>query len=433
MCFLDADSSPIQDAACEKLVVVGQGYVGLPIALRAAERGYHVIGFEVNEDRVRLLREAHSFIEDVTDRALLEVIDGGRYLPSSDPGACSGFDVAVITVPTPLVEGAPDLSAVRDASSMLSRFLRPGALVILESTSYPGTTEEVVSPTLEEGSGLEVGVDFHVGFSPERIDPGNHAYPFWKIPKVVSGVDPVSLKAVDVFYSRLVDKTVPVSSPKAAELTKLLENTFRHVNIALVNELAMAAFDLGIDIWEVIDAASTKPFGFMPFTPGAGVGGHCLPIDPTYLSWRMMRTLGKSFRFVELANDINDHMPQYVAQRVAELLNRSSKAVNGSKVLLLGLSYKANTSDHRESPSKRVALELITAGARVHAADPHVGRCDVHEELRRVELTSDELRWADVVVLLTDHDAFDYDLVAKEAAHVLDTRNRVDGPTVEHL
>ena len=271
-------------------------------------------------------------------------------------------------------DGVPDLSYIESATNTLSRFLRPGATVILESTTYPGTTEELVGGLLQQGSGLLAGVDFSLGYSPERIDPGNAQWNFVNTPKVVSGIDAESLAAVQAFYETLVDEVIPVSGTREAELTKLLENTFRHVNIALVNELAMFAGNLGIDIWEAIDAASTKPFGYMRFTPGPGVGGHCLPIDPSYLSWRVKSSLGQSFRFVELANDINDHMPDYVVRRLQEALNERRQAVNGSRILLLGLTYKKNTSDARESPGIHVARRLVAMGAIVRAADPHVPR-----------------------------------------------------------
>jgi UDP-N-acetyl-D-glucosamine dehydrogenase len=304
---------------------------------------------------------------------------------------------------------------------------------VLESTTYPGTTEELVGPILEAESGLSAGTDFHLGYSPERIDPGNRDFTLVNTPKVVSGIDPASLAHVQGFYDSIVERTVAVSSPKEAELTKLLENTFRHVNIALVNELAMFAADLGIDVWEAIDAASSKPFGYMRFTPGPGVGGHCLPIDPSYLSWRVRRSLGQSFRFVELANDVNDHMPDYVARRAMLALNRQGRAVKGSRILLLGLTYKKNTSDARESPALVVADRLINLGADVRAADPHVVENDLDRRITKVEASADELAAADLVVLVTDHDSFDYDAIVSHSRAVLDTRKRIQGAGVEHL
>ena len=416
-----------------RVVIIGQGYVGLPVAMRAVEVGHDVVGLEVDEGRAKRLAAADSYVEDIPSERLRSALDSGRYLPTSDPDAVAGFDIAVITVPTPLREGTPDLSYIELSAANLGPHLRAGATVILESTTYPGTTEELVGPILEEGSGLIAGRDFFLGYSPERIDPGNETWNLVNTPKVVSGIDEASLASVKAFYDSLVDRTVPVSSPKEAELTKLLENTFRHVNIALVNELAMFASDLGIDVWEAIDAASSKPFGYMRFTPGPGVGGHCLPIDPSYLSWRVRRTLGQSFRFVELANDVNDHMPDYVVRRLVVALNRRRLAVNGSRVLLLGLSYKPNTSDARESPAAVVADRLLAMGADVRAVDPHVKGDDLDRRVERVDLTADEVKAADAVVLLTDHADFDYDLVAANARYVLDTRRRLSGPQVELL
>lgn len=422
-----------------RVVIAGQGYVGLPLAVRAAEAGHHVVGYDVDERRVKRLAVGESYVEDIPDARLRAVLDSGAYRPTIEPRDCAGFDTAVITVPTPLRDGVPDLSFIETSARMLARYLRPGTTVVLESTTYPGTTQELLGPLLEEGSGLTAGPDFRLGYSPERIDPGNTVWHLENTPKVVSGIDAASLKAVGGFYASLVETVVPVSGCKEAELTKLLENTFRHVNIALVNELAMFAHDLGIDVWEAIDAASTKPFGYMRFTPGPGVGGHCLPIDPSYLSWRVERALGRSFRFVELANDVNTHMPDYVVRRLAEGLNERRRSVNGSRVLLLGLAYKANTGDARETPSARIAQLLAQMGAEVRAADPHVvagvhaGESGALSGVPRVEATPDELAAADAVVLLADHAEFDYEAVVEHARYVLDCRRRVSGGNVEVL
>lgn len=405
-----------------KLVVVGQGYVGLPLSMRAVQVGWDVVGVDLDQARVQRLKAGDSYVEDVPDDELAAALATGRFLASAEYAPAEGFDVVVITVPTPLREGNPDLSYIEDSSRSLAPLLRPGATVILESTTYPGTTEELVAPILETGSGLKAGLDFHLGYSPERIDPGNQTWTFTTTPKVVSGVDQASLTAIKDFYDTVVDTTVPVSSPKEAELSKLLENTFRHVNIALVNELAMFANDLGIDVWEAIDAASTKPFGFMKFTPGPGVGGHCLPIDPSYLSWQVKQALGQSFRFVELANDVNDHMPDYVVRRVTATLNARRLPVNGTRLLLLGLAYKKNTGDARESPAPRVAALLAGMGADVRVADPYVDSPPPFGTAL-VEVTREELEAADLVVVLTDHDDFPYDLVEQHAGkHVLDCR-----------
>jgi nucleotide sugar dehydrogenase len=414
-------------------VVVGQGYVGLPLAVRAVEQGYTVVGFDVDGHKAKRLASGDSPVEDITDQRLQAALDTGRYRPTSDPSDLAGYDVAVISVPTPLTEGAPDLSYIEDAARTLAVHLTRGACVVLESTTYPGTTEELLLPILEQGSGLTAGTDFHLGYSPERIDPGNPTYTFENTPKVVSGIDAASLTAVRGLYDRLVERTVPVSSPREAELTKLLENTFRHVNIALVNELAMFADELGIDLWEAIDAASTKPFGYMRFTPGPGVGGHCLPIDPSYLSWRVRQSLGAAFRFVELANDVNAHMPDYVVRRLVVGLNRRKLPVNGQRVLLLGLSYKRNTGDARESPSRPIARQLVELGAEVLVADPHVHPDLVPDGVTLVDATSDLAATCAAVVVLVDHDAFDLQSLVAGAPYVLDTRHCVEGDTVEYL
>ncbi len=418
----------------KSVVVVGLGYVGLPLAMRAAEVGYRVVGYDIDEARVKSLQAGESYVEDVPSGELKQVLEGGMFRPSSEASSCAGFDVGVVATPTPLRDGLPDLSYLEDSARTLARYLRPGATVVVESTSYPGTTQEKVLPLLEEGSGLAAGRDFHLGFSPERIDPGNLTWTLVTTPKIVSGIDRASLEAIRAFYDTVVDRTVAVSSPREAELAKLVENTFRHVNIALVNELAMYAHDLDIDVWEAIDAASTKPFGFMPFTPGPGVGGHCLPIDPSYLSWRVERALGKSFRFVELADDINSHMPDYVVHRIMMSFNATGRPVNGARILLLGLAYKKNTGDARESPAVRVSQLLAAMGAQLRAADPHVVEgTAVDDMVSRVEPTPAELADADAVVLLTDHDAFDFAEIRTHAKFVFDCRRRLSGPNVESL
>ena len=414
-----------------KLVVVGQGYVGLPLALRAVEAGYEVVGFDLDVNRIKRLADGDSYVEDITDERLAAALASGRFLPTVDSEHMAGFDIAVIDVPTPLEDGNPNLSYVEAAAATLAAHLRPGSTVVLESTSYPGTTEELVVPILESGSGLIAGQDFHAGYSPERIDPGNTAWRLENTPKVVSGIDAASLEVVEAFYANIVEQTVAVSGTREAELTKLLENTFRHVNIALVNELAMFASDLDIDVWEAIDAASTKPFGYMRFTPGPGVGGHGLPIDPSYLSWKVRRSLGQPFRFVELANDVNEHMPDYVVRRLMLAFNRMGRSINGSRVLILGLAYKRNTGDAREAPGAVIARSLVALGADLRVADPHLAGDTLAFPL--VEANAEELEAADAVVLVTDHDAFDYDLVEAKARYVLDTRNRLAGPAVERL
>ncbi len=413
-----------------RIVVVGQGYVGLVVAMRASEAGFEVVGLEADEGRAASLADGRSYIEDISDEVLQAALDRG-YRPTSDPADLGGFDVAVISVPTPLQEGLPDLTFIEEAATTLAPHVRPGTLTILESTTYPGTTEELVGPILEAGSGLVAGRDFLLGYSPERIDPGNPTFGLHNTPKVVAGIDEVSADAVEAFFGAFVEHTVRVSGCGEAELAKIIENTFRHVNIALVNELAMFAHDLAIDVNEAIDAASTKPFGFMPFRPGPGVGGHCLPVDPSYLSWKVRTQLGESFRFIELANDINDHMPHYVVRRVTAALNRHRKAVNGSSLLLLGASYKPNVGDTRESPVEAIVEQLRGLGAEVVVVDPHVGAARYAGAPLVAEVGAAKLAAADLVLLLTDHDAFDYAAIGTHARLLLDTRNRIHNANAE--
>ena len=409
-----------------RVVVVGQGYVGLPLAMRAVEAGYDVVGFDLDKRKVSALVAGESYIDDVTGDDVAAALATGRYRPTESEQHLAGFDVAVITVPTPLAEGVPDISFIEAAADTLARHLEPGAMVVLESTTYPGTTEEVVAPLLEAGSGLWAGSDFSLGYSPERIDPGNATWDFTTTPKVVSGIDAASLGRVQAFYDSLVHRTVALKGTREAELTKLLENTFRHVNIALVNELAIHARSMGIDFWNVIEGASTKPFGFMPFFPGPGVGGHCLPVDPSYLSWQFERRLGAVSRFVKIANDVNNGMPAYVAGRVQSGLNDRCKPVKGSRVLVLGLAYKKNSNDARETPATELILKLLALGAEVRAHDTHVDHYELDDRIVRVdELTDDELRSADAVVLVTDHDDVDYQRVVGMAGYVFDSRHRL--------
>ena len=421
------------DVVKDRVAVIGQGYVGLPLAMRAVEAGFDVVGYEVAAQKVDRLNAGSSYVEDISDARLGAALATGRYRASMDPADLAGFEIAVVSVPTPMGDGVPDLSFIESAADVLSPHVRPGCTVILESTTYPGTTEELMGPRLERASGLKVGADFHLGYSPERIDPGNPVWTLENTPKVVSGVDEASLARVQGFFDRIVEKTIPVKGTREAEMTKLLENTFRHVNIALVNELAMFAHDLGIDVWEAINAASTKPFGYMRFTPGPGVGGHCLPIDPSYLSWQVERSLGRTFRFVELANDVNEHMPDYVVRRMQDLLNEEAKAVRGSTVLVCGLSYKANTGDARETPSRPIIEQLQALGAEVWLADPHVLPEQFPEDVRVVDLDADVLSSVDAIAFLVDHAEFDLDAVSAAGCAVLDCRHVLDGPHVRHL
>ena len=417
-----------------RTVILGQGYVGLPLAIRAAQAGHQVVGFDTDADRVKRLQAAESLSPDVPAEQIATALANGLYTPTTRPEDLTGFEVAVIAVPTPLRDGAPDLSAIEHAGQVLAPHLRPGCVIILESTTYPGTTDGVLRPVLEAASGLRAGEEFHLGYSPERIDPGNRLWTLRSTPKIVSGIDEASLKAVGDFYRSLVDTVVEVAAVRDAELAKLLENTFRQVNIALVNELAVHARQLGTDIWAALDAASTKPFGFMRFTPGPGVGGHCLPVDPTYLSWQVRRQTGRALRLVEAADEVNSAMPAYIVQRLTEALNRKGLPVGGSRILLLGMAYKPNTGDIRNSPTITIARLLAGHGAHVEIADPHVDDpFDLDTRVHHSQLTSNTAAACDAVVLLTDHDAFDLQLVENHAPYVLDCRARLSGANVERL
>ncbi len=401
--------------------VVGLGYVGLPLAVALAEAEVEVVGYDVNPERIAGLRAGCSGIEDVPDAA---VSTPGLSF-TSDSGDLATCQAYVLCVPTPLREGMPDLAAVESASRTVASVLRAGDLVVLESTTYPGTTEEVVWPLLDAGSGLVAGRDYLLAYSPERIDPGNPTYGIRNTPKVVGGIDGPSTKAAVDFYAQVCDTVVQVEGTREAEMAKLLENTFRHVNIALVNEMAVFCRELDIDLWQVIEAARTKPFGFMPFYPGPGVGGHCIPVDPSYLSWRV-RKMGFTFRFVELAQEINAQMPSYVVTRLTDLLNDAGLALSRSKVLCLGAAYKPGVADCRESPAIEVMKRLRRKGAEVSYADPYVPELVLEgERLSAEPLTQQVLAAADAVVVLTPHAGFDLELVRAHAAFVLDTRAAV--------
>ncbi|OKI22257.1 nucleotide sugar dehydrogenase [Streptomyces sp. CB03911] len=415
-----------------RVVVTGQGRVGLPLAVRAAEVGHRVVGYDVDEHRIKRLTAGESYVADVPAARLRPLLESGAYRPSTDPADVEGFDVAVITVPAPLRDGAPDLSRVESSAMLLARHLRPGATVVLESTGYPGTTEELLAPLLEEGSGLAAGPDFHLGCSPERIDRGDPARRLENTPKVVSGLGPAALAAVDGFYRQLVERTVPVSSCRQAELTRLLECGFRQVNTALVNELAMFAHDLGLDLREAIDAAAVQPFGHPRFTPGPGADGPCLPIDPACLPWRAQRALGQSFRLVELANEVNGRMPEYVVRRLTAALDERRRPVRGSRVLLLGPSYAGDAGGSGATPTARIAELLTRAGAEVRIACPYPDG-GPFASVARVEATPGELAAADAVVLLTDHEDVDDRAVTRHARYVLDCRRRPAGAAVEVL
>jgi UDP-N-acetyl-D-glucosamine dehydrogenase len=409
------------------LLVVGLGYVGLPLAREAASAGLTVVGFDLSEVVTTRLNARSSYVDNVSDADVAKMIDKG-FRATSIEAEIGEAETIVICVPTPLsADGIPDLAAVRGAAELTGRLLAPGMLVSFESTSYPGTTDEVVRPLLEKISGLTAGTDFSLVFSPERIDPGNEVYGLRNTPKVVGGHTTNCADVASKFYRKLCDEVVIARSTREAEMAKLLENTYRHVNIALVNEMAVFCHELGIDLWDAINCASTKPFGFQPFYPGPGVGGHCIPIDPNYLSYKV-RSLGYPFRFVELAQEINQRMPSYVADRAAELLNDQAKPLRGAKVLLLGVTYKRDISDVRESPAPAVARRLITRGAVLAYHDPFVPAWSVDgAAVRRAENLSAEVREADLVVVLQDHAVYDLEMIARECALVLDTRGRLTG------
>jgi len=411
------------------VAVVGLGYVGLPLLVAAGGAGFGLIGVDVDAAKARALRDRRSYVGDVTDEEL-QALPQVQF--SVDHRVLVAADVIVIAVPTPLRDGGPDISMVRSAAEHVARVLRPGQLVVLESTTYPGTTEDVVQPILE-GGGLVAGFDFALAFSPERIDPGT-GRGVRETPKLVAGVGPADTEVAAAFYSALVDRVVTLSSPRNAEMAKLIENTFRQVNIALVNELATIAPAIGVDIWEALDGAATKPFGYMPFWPGPGVGGHCIAIDPSYLSWSVEQRLGFGIGFVQHARSVNNRMPAYVAGRVGEALNHSGKALRGARVMVLGLAYKPGVDDVRESPALAVLHRLIDAGARCAYHDPFVPAIDVSrrrkgdvpgagegaQTLESIPLDEATLAAADCVVILTPHRSVDYEAVVKVSELVFD-------------
>ncbi len=403
--------------------VVGLGYVGLPLALEFARAGFHVIGYDVSERTTKALMAGKSHIQDVTSEELTRLVKSGKFEATADESRMKEMDAVSIAVPTPLAKTRdPDMSYVLASADAVGRHCRPGVVIVLESTTYPGTTRELMQPKLE-ACGLTVGENVFLAFSPERVDPGNPTWNTKNTPKIVGGITPACTEIASALYATCLDSIVPVSSTETAELVKLLENTFRSVNIGLVNEMAIVCDKLGVNIWEVIDAAATKPFGFMKFTPGPGIGGHCIPLDPHYLAWKM-RTLNYKTRFIDLASEINSEMPAVVVRKVAQALNEEKKAVNGSRILVLGVAYKRDIDDMRESPALDVIRLLEDQGAKVAYHDPHVPhfREDGHEH-KSVELTDKEITNADAVVIITDHSVVDYQRVVRLAGVIVDTRN----------
>ena len=408
------------------VAVIGLGYVGLPLAVEFAKAGFQVTGIDVNPLKVRMITEGESYIQDVAKEELKSLGERGLLVAVNNYEPLKKMDTISICVPTPLSKTKdPDISCIIEVTKEISKALRPGQLIILESTTYPGTTDEVVLPELE-ARGLKVGKDFFLAFSPERVDPGNTMYTTKNTPKIIGGVTPRCAQMAKELYQVAVEKVVLVSSTKSAEMVKLLENTFRAVNIALVNEVALMCHRLGIDVWEVIDAAATKPFGFMPFYPGPGLGGHCIPIDPHYLAWKL-KTLDYKARFIELASEINTNMPYYVVNKVADALNSFQKSVNGSRILVLGIGYKRDIDDIRESPALDIIQLLQEKSARVFYHDPYIHQFDEGLGVKYTPLEEKIVREVDCVVIVTDHSQYDYQWLVDNARLVIDTRNATKG------
>ncbi|RKX22216.1 MAG: UDP-N-acetyl-D-glucosamine dehydrogenase [Candidatus Zixiibacteriota bacterium] len=403
--------------------IIGLGYVGLPLAVEYAEEGFSVIGLDISKQKVAMVNSARSYIDDIPNDRLTGLVKSGKLTATFDPALIKRMDTVSICVPTPLSKTKdPDISYILSAVEWIKRYLHKEMLIILESTTYPGTTEDMILPLLES-SGLKVGRDFYLAFSPERVDPGNPVFATKNTPRVVGGITPRCTKAAKLFYEQAIENVVPMSSTKAAEMVKLLENTFRAVNIGLVNEVALMCDRLDINVWEIIDAAASKPFGFMPFYPGPGLGGHCIPIDPHYLSWKL-KSLNYYARFIELAGDINSRMPEYVVERIRRTLNNQSKSVKKSKILVLGVTYKKDIMDTRESPALDVIKLLHEEGARIYYNDPQVPEIRLNNlRLKSSRLTKSGLKSADLVVILTDHTSYDYQKIVDNAQLLFDARN----------
>jgi UDP-N-acetyl-D-glucosamine dehydrogenase len=413
--------------------IVGLGYVGLPLAVAFAAEGFAVCGIDVDPAKVKALNAGHSYVEDVPSEQLAPFVRAGTLRASTDYAELAQVDTISICVPTPLRKTKdPDISYIIDAADKIAVHGGKGKLIILESTTYPGTTEEVILPRLRS-NGDQVGEDFFLAFSPERIDPGRTDYTMYSTPKVIGGVTPACLEVALALYGWIVAQPVPVSSTATAEMVKLLENTFRAVNIGLVNEVALMCDRLGMDVWEVVEAAATKPYGFMPFYPGPGLGGHCIPIDPHYLSWKL-RTLNYTARFIELAAEVNSHMPDHVVGKITDALNGKRKSINGSRILILGAAYKPNIGDMRESPALDIMHLLLERGADVSYHDPYVSSLAAEGfPLESVELDADMLATADCVVIVTDHGSYDWDWIADRSRLLVDTRNALGKDGREHI
>lgn len=412
--------------------IIGLGYVGLPLAVEFAKAGIEVVGIDVDTRKVSALNKGESYILDVPTKEVEELVKAKKLSATTDFSVIQSLDTVNICVPTPLRKSKdPDMTYIVSATEQIAKYVHAGMLVILESTTYPGTTEEVIQPMLE-AKGLKVGKDFYLAFSPERVDPGNAKFGTRNIPKVVGGVTKECTALAADFYRLAIDHVHPVSSPKAAEMVKLLENTFRSVNIGLINELCQMSAKLGVDVWEIVDAAATKPFGFMPFYPGPGLGGHCIPIDPHYLAWTA-RSHGFAPRFIELASEINAQMPEFVVRKAQEILNQQGKSVKGARVHLLGVTYKKNVSDCRESPSVEVVELLQKLGAVVTYSDPYAPVFPVHHHTYKAVDPMDKSINADIAILLTDHDKFDRKALSVHYPVILDTRNAFKGIKSERI
>jgi UDP-N-acetyl-D-glucosamine dehydrogenase len=415
-----------------EIATLGLGYVGLPLSVEFAEAGFKVTGYDLSKDKVEGVNRGESHIKDVPSARVRALVQGGRLRASADFDGLARADALIICVPTPLSKTKdPDLSMVLDAARAIAARLHPGQVVVLESTTYPGTTEDLILPMLTE-RGLTVGESFFLAFSPERVDPGNTRFHTRNTPKIIGGVTPICTDVARTLYRQAIDTVIPVSSTQTAEMVKLLENTFRSVNIGLVNEVALMCARLEVDVWEVIAAAATKPFGFMPFYPGPGLGGHCIPIDPLYLSWKL-KTLNYRARFIELAGEVNSEMPEYVCSRVAEALNARERSVKGSQILVLGVTYKRDVEDVRESPALDILRILEKRGARLSYNDPYVPTLDLNQATLRSADLIPAVREADIVVIVTDHSSYPYVEIVENAQLVFDTRHATRGIVSEKI